>query len=287
MNLVKKMNDYGLKLTSKRGLTLIAAALVLSVLMVAGSVVTVQSAGKPSVKVTVISDGQSWEYSSDCSSVGGILKQAGVSLGSMDKVTPALTATATQGMRIRVARVTTQTITQTEKIAYSTHAKFDPRGCAERTVIQSGKPGEKVVKYLMTYKDGVKVGAEVIGTQVTVKPVTEIIAVSNSTRFEMASREGHRFPYIYMEATGYAPFVCGGSASGRAANGMHAGRGVVAIDPRVIQMGTQLYVEGYGYCIAGDTGGAIKGARIDLGFDSRSEAMDFGRRPVKVYILGR
>jgi len=59
----------------------------------------------------------------------------------------------------------------------------------------------------------------------------------------------------------------------------------VAVDPRIIPLGTRLYIEGYGYAIAGDTGGAIKNFRIDLGYNSRSEAMKFGRREVKVYIL--
>ena len=66
---------------------------------------------------------------------------------------------------------------------------------------------------------------------------------------------------------------------------MKAGKGVVAVDPRFIKLGTKLYVVGYGYCIAGDTGGAIKGNRIDLGFNTYREAVQFGRRTVTVFIL--
>jgi 3D (Asp-Asp-Asp) domain-containing protein len=57
------------------------------------------------------------------------------------------------------------------------------------------------------------------------------------------------------------------------------------VDPRVIPLGTRLYIPGYGFAIAGDTGGAIVGRRIDLGFDSLGDAMAFGRRAVKVYTL--
>jgi len=64
-----------------------------------------------------------------------------------------------------------------------------------------------------------------------------------------------------------------------------AGHGIVAVDPGVIPLGTKLYIPGYGFAIAGDTGGAIVGHRIDLGFDSLNDAMEFGRRPVKVYTL--
>ena len=88
-----------------------------------------------------------------------------------------------------------------------------------------------------------------------------------------------------MEATAYAPFVCGGSKSGRTATGVMAGHGIAAVDPRVIRLGTKLYVEGYGFCIAADTGGAIKGARIDLCYDTYRQAIQFGRRAVTVYVL--
>ncbi len=90
---------------------------------------------------------------------------------------------------------------------------------------------------------------------------------------------------LNMKATGYAPYTCGGSRSGRTASGIRAGIGVVAVDPRVIPLGTKLYIEGYGYAVAADTGGAIKGTRIDLGHESRSQALRTGRRVVKVHIL--
>jgi 3D (Asp-Asp-Asp) domain-containing protein len=59
----------------------------------------------------------------------------------------------------------------------------------------------------------------------------------------------------------------------------------VAVDPRVIPLGTRLYIPGYGWAIAGDTGGDIVGNRIDLGFDSLRGAMEFGRRDITVYRL--
>ena len=57
------------------------------------------------------------------------------------------------------------------------------------------------------------------------------------------------------------------------------------VDPAVIPIRTRLYVEGYGYCVAGDIGSAIKGDRIDLGFHNRAAALRFGRRPVTVRVL--
>ena len=72
---------------------------------------------------------------------------------------------------------------------------------------------------------------------------------------------------------------------GLCANGMHAGYGVVAVDPHLIRLGSKLYIEGYGYAVAGDTGGAIKGHRIDLGHTTYSEASSVGRRHVTVWLL--
>jgi 3D (Asp-Asp-Asp) domain-containing protein len=66
---------------------------------------------------------------------------------------------------------------------------------------------------------------------------------------------------------------------------MPARKGVVAVDPDVVALGTKLYVEGYGFAIAADRGRAIQGKRIDLCYNTRREALRFGRRVVKVHIL--
>lgn len=86
-----------------------------------------------------------------------------------------------------------------------------------------------------------------------------------------------------MEATGYSssdPGVTGVTSTGRVLR-----RGIVAVDPYVIPLGTRLYIMGYGEGLAADVGSAITGNRIDLAFNSRREALDWGRRRVTVYIL--
>lgn len=90
-----------------------------------------------------------------------------------------------------------------------------------------------------------------------------------------------------MKATAYDPSPAsnGGSRSGRGSTGLRIGHGLAAVDPNYIPLGTRLYIEGYGYAVAGDTGGSVRGARIDLGFDSRAEVNRFGRRTVTVHIL--
>lgn len=92
---------------------------------------------------------------------------------------------------------------------------------------------------------------------------------------------------IRMEATGYGPDCAG--CSGYTATGMDVRSGkqkVVAVDPSVIPLGTRVWVEGYGEAIAADTGGAIKGNKIDLLFKSEAYARNhWGRRTVTVKIL--
>lgn len=86
-----------------------------------------------------------------------------------------------------------------------------------------------------------------------------------------------------MEATAYLP--SDGDGYGITAMGIPATYGVAAVDPSVIPLGTRLYIPGYGEAIAADTGGAIYGYKIDLCMESYSEAMQFGRRDVTVYVL--
>lgn len=106
-------------------------------------------------------------------------------------------------------------------------------------------------------------------------------------RGALASRAGtaRRFRLMTMTATAYCPNRCCGSALGRTATGRKAEYGIVAVDPRVIPLGTALYVDRYGFAIAADTGGKIKGARIDLCFPTHREALRFGRRTVKVLVI--
>jgi len=250
-----------------------------------GVAVPASSGGAAAYRITIVVDGSAWDYSTSQDTVGAILKEAGVELGQRDVVRPALRAKPGRGATIRVTRVTAKLLVQTEPVRYRKVSRFDPYGSGLETVLRKGQPGEKVVKYRITCRDGVQTGREVISSRITRKPVSEVVSVSRA--MVLASRSGSYTQSVRMVATAYdpGPRSCGKWATGRTACGMRAGKGVVAVDPRFIRLGTKLYVEGYGFCIAGDTGGAVKGNRIDLGFNTYSEAIQFGRRTVTVYIL--
>lgn len=101
---------------------------------------------------------------------------------------------------------------------------------------------------------------------------------------EKAETEPGRYSrQLAMTATAYTVYDAG---NGNYTSRGHAVRkGLVAVDPNVIPLGTRLYITGYGYAIADDIGGAIRGNKIDLAFESRDEALQFGRQRVTVYIL--
>lgn len=88
---------------------------------------------------------------------------------------------------------------------------------------------------------------------------------------------------VYVEATAYSPFE-GGAYTAR---GNVVRRGIIAVDPRFIPLGTRVYIPGYGEAVADDTGGAIIGNRIDIAFDTYDEAMRFGRQNIEIYILDK
>lgn len=91
-----------------------------------------------------------------------------------------------------------------------------------------------------------------------------------------------------MVATAYYAFGSGGNdinGNGITAIGLRARKGIIAVDPRVIPLGTKLYIPGYGEALAADTGGWIKGSRIDLCFESLEECFRYGKRRIKIYLI--
>ncbi|RKL65675.1 peptidoglycan-binding protein [Salipaludibacillus neizhouensis] len=106
-----------------------------------------------------------------------------------------------------------------------------------------------------------------------------------STETSRSNQSGGRT--MTVEATAYTAY-CNG-CSGTTATGIdlrnNPGKKVIAVDPSVIPLGSTVEVEGYGTAIAGDTGGAIKGNKIDLFMPNREDALNFGRRSLQITVL--
>ena len=148
-------------------------------------------------------------------------------------------------------------------------------------VLQEGKNGVKVYTYYKTFVAGEL--DEISETcEVVTEPVNKII--EKGTKKPDNVINGYEYSKkITMTSTAYTAY-CSGTKQ-RTANGSEAVKGVVAVDTSVIPLGTKLYISGYGYAVAADTGGAIKGNKIDLCMNSYNEAIQWGRRTVDVYIL--
>ncbi len=93
--------------------------------------------------------------------------------------------------------------------------------------------------------------------------------------------------FLDVEVTAYCPcHICCGKCDGITSSGKPAqANRTIAIDPAVIPLGTMLYLEGIGVFVAEDTGGAIKGNKIDLFMNDHQQALEFGVRTTKAYIL--
>lgn len=106
-----------------------------------------------------------------------------------------------------------------------------------------------------------------------------------AVRIEPDGKAGSKCLTVLATAYCGCKQCCGIRANGYTSTGMWARYGVVAVDPRVIPLNSRLYIPGYGYAVAADTGSAIKGMRIDLFFPSHEKARAYGKRRVDVYIL--
>ncbi len=210
---------------------------------------------------------------------------------------------------VTLISVTEETVEETQVINSSVVSIDNPYLYEGQTaVIQQGSNGEKTIVYKARYENGKETSKVLISEKITKVPVDTIVEVgskplpaySNATGFKSVTNgsipaysscfvvNASAYDLSY-ESCGKRP---GDRGYGITASGMQAKYGVVAVDPKVIPLGTKLYITSldgswtYGEAIAGDTGGAIKGNRVDLFFDSYSECINFGRRQAMVYIIG-
>ncbi|MFA4016675.1 MAG: hypothetical protein RUDDFDWM_001785 [Candidatus Fervidibacterota bacterium] len=253
------------------------------------------TAGK-GVLVYITVDGERRAVALSGETVMDALEACGVVLAPYDRVKPPPKTKLKDGMEIVVERVQITEERCWEWLKPITLYKFDsslPNGTTR--VVDTGKFGLAELLVRVYRKDGKVTLRKVLSRNIISQPKPALVAVGvgrTQTRLAYRGTLPSRgmpvgFKVLTMIATGYdpGPRSCGKYANGLTATGMRARRGVVAVDPRVIKLGTRLYVEGYGYAIAADTGGAIKGNRIDLCFDTYEEAMRWGIRKVRVLIL--
>lgn len=218
--------------------------------------------------------------------VGEVLENLGIKINELDRLNTSLDEVAKEGMSIIINRVVEEKVQNKVEIPFETEKRENANMLeGETKVITAGVVGEKVEDVLNTYVNGKIENSEVLKTEISKEPVKEVIEVG--TRKAPQTPNGQKVKkVIVMQATAYDP-----TAGSMTASGTRARVGAVAVDPRVIPLGSKLYIESmdgfasYGYATAEDTGGAIKGNRIDLFYSTNAQANRFGRRNVKVYVL--
>lgn len=244
-----------------------------------GTVITVNRA----VPVTVTYQGKSEVVVTGKLSVGELAESLGVKTPNT-KLVPDEQTKIQPNMHIQVVTLT-EKVVQREVPELFTVIR-QPDSTLEKgveRVVEEGQDGIKTISVLLKFADGVEVSAQQISEVMKEAPKPKIIHVGTRDIVD-TSRGTMRFSRVQMmEATAYLP--TDGSAEGITATGIKARHGIVAVDPDVIPLGTKVYVQGYGVALAADVGGAIVGHKIDLCMEDYGDAMTFGRRSVKVYVL--
>jgi len=181
----------------------------------------------------------------------------------------------------------------------TTRVETDTLPLGTEDIIVQGRVGTKSLTYEVEMEEEKEIKRTLISEVIEELPVMRVVLVGTMVvvEEEVVEEDPNKMPefeytkvltmraYAYTcdyASTGKRP---GDKGFGICATGITAQYGVVAVDPKVIPLHTKLYIEGYGFAIAGDTGGAIKGEVIDLYMNTSAEAKAFGRQTRQVYIL--
>ncbi|MTI69340.1 MAG: DUF348 domain-containing protein [Firmicutes bacterium] len=253
---------------------------------------------KKAVPVKVKTKDKELKIYTTAETVKEMLDNKNISYDMDDKINPSLKENIKSNMEIEITEVIKSLEIKTKKIPFSTLIENNENlEIGKEKVKRTGESGIKKETIKKVYENGELIREIIVSEEILKDPVAEILEKGQKDMF-VSSRGKTRFnKTMEMNATAYdLSYQSTGKRPGDkyygiTASGTKARPGVVAVDPRVIPLGTKLYVKSldgskdYGFAIAEDTGSAIKGNRIDLFYESHSKALAFGRRKVKVYIL--
>lgn len=249
--------------------------------------------------VAINDGGEKKVVSATGGTVEELLANHDIVLNDADKIKPGLDKTVKKDMEISIVRVTTETEEVAEAVAYSTEEKQDsslPKG--EEKIITQGQEGQIVKEYKITKENGKEVNRELVDEEVKKESVNHVVAVGTKeatqksdsnlvTLSDKSSNEPSGGKTLTVTASAFTASCSG--CSGVTSTGINLQANpnmkVIAVDPNVIPLGSKVWVEGYGVAVAGDTGGAIKGNRIDVHVPNKSAAYSWGVRTVQVKII--
>jgi 3D (Asp-Asp-Asp) domain-containing protein len=229
---------------------------------------------------------------SSAATIADLLAEQRIGIGPEDEVTPPLNVPPLPHDVVHVTRVDSWTLHERESVAPQTRERTDTQLALGTTrTIDPGRSGLRATTVRFVRRDGGKAVRTVLASRiirsprprVVVRGIAEYASLAHVAEQGFTSALHFAGSALHMIATAYTAGCYG--CSGFTATGSRAGFGVIAVDPNVIPLGTRLFIPGYGRAVAGDTGGAIRGHRVDLGMNTVAEALRFGRRPITVYVL--
>jgi len=233
----------------------------------------------------------------DKKSVQAILEDHQISLGELDRVEPELTEELQPNQTVSITRVEKKVVETEEDIPYKEISRKDyALTQGQKKVIQEGQHGKALQSYEVVLENGKEISRKLVGTKVIQPKQDRVIAVGSLVT---VSRGGTTFtPRKVINNVTLTAYAAGVSHTGKdvghpayaiTASGKRAQEGrTIAVDPKVIPLGTWVYIEGIGFRRAEDTGGAVKGNKIDVFYEDDRTATNFGLRKSKaVYVLGR
>ena len=244
-----------------------------------------------SVPVAVQVDGRTLRTRTHRERMGEVLADLRVVLTGQDYTTPTLDAALGEDTTIRVVRVSEHFLIEQEPIPFDSIWQADPDlEIDNQRLLQEGAPGVFERRFRIRYEDGHEITRAVEDEYVAVPPTTKTFGYGTKIVVRTLDTPSGPVEYwrvIRMLATSYSAGTAGTPKTsayyGRTATGMTMRHGIVAVDPREINLRSQVYVPGYGVGIAGDTGGGVKGRMIDLGYDDDNLVLWY--RWVDVYLL--
>ena len=248
---------------------------------------------KSAIPVEITANGVQLEVQSADGTIGEMLKneeealqEYGIKFNEdIDEVSPSLDSQIEDNMRVQIVNVEKKELVQNEPINFETIVEKDESLDKSVSKVKSeGVNGEKEVTYEVVYRDGVETSRNVTSTKTITEPKNEIVIKGTGQVY--ASRGGESINYkekLNCVATAYSGDRT--TATGRSPVRNPGGMSTIAVDPSFIPLGSKVYVEGYGFATAEDTGGAIKGNKIDVVMDTNAQSRNWGVRNVKIYIL--
>jgi uncharacterized protein YabE (DUF348 family) len=246
-----------------------------------------------STPVAINTAGASLRTRSRADTVAGLLAENGLLLVGHDRVEPALNTPLASDISVRITRVQHVFEVEEQITPYESIWEADPElEIDNQRLDQEGVNGITRQRYRVILEDSQPITRTLDDTWLAQPPVTRVNKYGSQIVLREVQTPSGPVTYwrkVRMFATSYTAADAGTPRSspyyGLTRTGMRAGYGVVAVDPSVVRLYTQLYVPGYGQAVAGDTGGGVDGRWIDLGFDD-GRATSWNRC-VDVYLLGQ